>query len=130
VRSAVPLAHIKNSLWQNPALDAKRFQAIGYLHGVLWQEKYVESKQHLAFQQASKMYKSFENKKIKYVLSSDYSLHLMRREGELSFIPVKQETIMTKKVYHYVHKDYAAFMKAFSNYIQKHEPFVEIKGNE
>jgi len=74
VKSAIPVFTISNSLWRNPSAKQSKKKKIGYVLGIVWQEKFKTVGVKKSYHNAEKMYEAYNSGLLTEFLSSNYSL--------------------------------------------------------
>lgn len=127
VRSETPIFTISNSLWAHPNKDLATQLPIGYVRGILWQEKYMDESRGKIFNSVEEVFLAFDNGEIGAFLSADFSVASYQSEKGFQIIPVRSEKINIVSLYHYLGAEFAPFMKRFSKFISVHSSFSELE---
>lgn len=131
-RSAVPLFEITNAVWVHPNLIDIKTEAIGYIIGIAWHEKFIAEAgenipyRRVKFDNEEDMLAAFNNRKIGSFLSESQSVSLLSSQDRYVTTPAKFQSIESLPLYHYLQGKYAPFMKAFSTYLKVNDPFGDM----
>ncbi len=129
VKSHVPLFHVSGYLYQNMTVKNAKERPFGYLRGVQWQKEYAQKhpKNSMVINDEESLFLQYRSGVLKRFLSGAFRVNHRIQEGFFDVPPVAVEKIFTQPLWHYLHADYADFMKAFSDYVTKHKSFAEIE---
>ncbi len=128
VKSETPLFHTSFSLWAHPDKNLRQEEPIGYLLGIVWQEQYNPGNRKKSFNSPQKMYHAYNLNILGGFLSTGHDIEATIKRGVFPTPPYEELKIASPPLYHYLSKDYAPFMKRFSNYLVTHKPFTNFKG--
>ncbi len=123
VRSEVPLFNMTNSLWVHPKPKANHNQKIGFVLGLIWQEKYRTDKTKKSYHNIEKMYEAYNAGNLAGMLSSNFYVRRDIKAGLFKIPPTIKEQVSTYPVYHYLGSEYAPFMAKFSTHLKNKKPF-------
>ncbi len=127
VRSEVPLLEISNSLWGTAGSKRYSDETIGYTIGIAWQEQYLQATMlpNSGHHDIGDVLLHYNTGTFDRFLAEDSTIRraIRKRTFTKGREPVQIEVLKVGPVYHYLSDEYAAFMKRFSNYIAKHNPF-------
>lgn len=123
VRSAVPLFYISNVLWLHPDKKARKNLPIGYVHGIVWEEKYMKNRAGVAFFSSVEMYDSYQKGRISGFLSSSHSFNTRPDNLNLHPIPIFGALISKLPLFHYLGTEHTDFMKQISELLINENPF-------
>ncbi|WP_020592118.1 hypothetical protein [Kiloniella laminariae] len=123
-----PLFMISGYLWRRPGLSEKEEPKIAYVLGFYWQEAFVKTKPAVAFQNFDAVIKAYEQGEVEAFLASDFLVRRILDEKKITELPLRQEQLEAEAFYHYLGEEYHAFMKRFSDYLDRHHPFAELEG--
>ncbi|WP_421780854.1 hypothetical protein [Kiloniella litopenaei] len=127
VRSDTPIFTVNHSLWSHPNQDLSSQLPVGYVRGVLWQEKYMDGRRGKIFNSVEDAFRAFDNGEVGAFLSSDFSVFSHLNQSGFQIIPRRLKKIKTAFLYHYLGSEFAPFMKRFSKYILLHSSFSEME---
>ncbi|WP_085908560.1 hypothetical protein [Kiloniella majae] len=127
VRSETPIFTINNSLWAHPNKDLAAQLPIGYVRGILWQEKYMDGRRGKIFNSVEDVFLAFDHGEVGAFLSTDFSVASYQAEKGFQITPVRFEKINTASLYHYLGAEFSPFMKRFSMFISAHSSFSELE---
>ena len=123
VRSAVPLFYISNVLWLHPKKKAHGNLPIGYVHGIVWEERYMKNRDGVAFFSAVEMYDSYQRGKISGFLASSNSFSTQSDNLDLHPVPIFGALISKLPLFHYLGTEHSGFMKQISELLTNKNPF-------
>ncbi len=127
VRSETPIFTINNSLWVHPNKDLASRLPIGYVRGILWQEKYMDGRRGKIFNSVEDVFLAFDHGEVGAFLSTDFSVSSYQNQKGFQIIPARSEKINTASLYHYLGAEFSPFMERFSNFIATHSSFSEME---
>ncbi|WP_156176798.1 hypothetical protein [Kiloniella spongiae] len=127
VRSETPIFTVRNSLWTHPNNDLATKLPIGYVRGILWQEKYMDGRRGKIFNSVEDVFLAFDHGEVGAFLSADFSVSSYQAEKGFQTEPSRAEKINTASLYHYLGAEFTPFMKRFSKFISDHSSFSEME---
>jgi hypothetical protein len=111
VRSALPVYSVNMALWTHPDQDRLKGFPIGYVHGIVWQERYAAKRNFKGLQKyysRDQMFKAYNMGRLSGIVENDETI------SELKPTPQQAALINSLKLYHYLGSEYAEFMKKLS----------------
>ena len=127
IRSSVPIFTAENAVWHHPDPAVRAGFPLGYIRGVVFAEEYLANKKNRAFDSTAELADAYQRGKLSGFLLNDFVVGKLTASGLLVPEPVKGEFLAHSKFYHYLKKNYAPFMEAFSQHIKDYHPLSEIE---
>jgi len=126
IRSEHPLFEVSQSLWVKPGSEDQSDNPVGFLMGIAWQEDYL-SRTGLpksGHRHMSDLIDHYNKGVISQFLAADTNVIAAIENGDFhGSAPERKSTIVIDPLYHFLGAEYELFMKRFSDYIVKHDPF-------
>ncbi len=123
VRSEEPLLNFTGSHWVSPNLNNQKKRPMGYVRGILWQEKQAKGKNSVAFNGNPQLFAAYNSGSIHSLIAADYTIINAIKSGQFETPPVRQEEVFSAPLYHYLAKEFTPFMKTLSAYLKEHDVF-------
>lgn len=117
---------IENIMWGEAEAQDSDIDNIGYLLGVIWQERYVQetNQTFTRFYEIDEMIEAYNKQFISAFLGSSFSMKNAFEENHFQKPPARLLILQEQNVYHYLSTDFADFAAAFSAHLIKHKPFA------
>jgi len=129
VRSGVPLYQYRAGVWRNPSLHEHHGKPLGYVRGLTWQVKYIESHPEIRaveFDSPGNVLDAYQRGAISGFLSGEPMMHPKLANHEIFPTPILDKVLIDKPIYHYLHADYTPFMRDFSAKVEKNNFFKNV----
>ena len=129
IRSSVPLMTLSHSLWLHPDTKHQKEYPIGYVVGIVWQERAISQYKGLAFNDEAKMFEAYRKGRLGGLLSTDITINIWTKSH--GFLPtpnpVMAEVLLVSPIYHYLGAEFAPFMERFSAMLVSEDPLRELQ---
>ena len=127
VRS-VQVADLPGVLWVHPDQEMAETLPLGYVRGYSWQETYTSEhdKNNIGFSSDEELFLAWNRGQIGSLLGDHPIVSHYIRKQKLTIVPVEKEVVSNAPLFHYLSYEYAPFMAAFSNAIERNNPFPDL----
>ena len=111
VRSTTPILTVKMALWGHPDVMARGELPTGYLHGIVWHERYVAKNPQLKvkkFYSRNSLFEAYNEGRLSGFIETDGIL------DKLKPAPVQKVLLNSFDLYHYLGIEFSEAMTKFS----------------
>ena len=115
VRSSVPVYSVNMALWSHPDQERKKGLPFGYVHGIVWQERYIAKNPDLPvmkYYSRNDMFEAYNMGRLAGVIENDETI------SDLSPLPQQTALINSLDLYHYLGGEFEDSMKKLSKEIR------------